>query len=663
MTDPECLDRLMEDIQVLHQNKANEKSAHIAKKSKKTVVKLPGAMTRKAQMQERKRGKMKTGLVFSTDGVYFFTSKRLLSLYERTKHHHILQRKLVNNTKMTDRDRFSFNQAWNDCDEKHDHLAKLLREAHNSRTCLRCHCKDDRKEKHVIARATRMEYTQKLSNDRKRERKEEEKTAANKDCQDELDQSTGQIGSSSKEESIIRERTEQENMRKSVVDGTFMDFTVGMKEQIKYTYLLFILSLDDVTQQSIDMEVELLVEKERRRKEENMKLLAFNQFDNNPNQSDHSDVDAVVDENDETNSDTEADQFASDMEYVETSSEENDGPCDDDGSTKNDGRRKKQGIDSNHNRENMIVTPSLQLNFNVLYWIFFHLKSNFNIVETEGEGIFVDLTGSEGQICLCASLCAAFEYTIGFEDNIEAHEIACRLEDCLSERVRGIRKQRKYNGFSTGLYDVKKLTYDHLWIQNEWCGENKRPDGQTIDVDDNAEKTGAIYRIKERVVQDNGTQKPRWALASVLFVDTTLLKPDGYVQRRGQRRTMLSKMMAQIRLSRVFRHRRWYKNVWKGRMDAKIKLLRHHMHWLRRGTIVIVATPSKSRLGFRGHLHLDDDSVTWEGPISPVNYFSNVPEDYLMLNGRSLYVGQEPMNFSFWKKKTRSNFVGLCRKA
>ena len=196
---------------------------------------------------------MKTGLVFSTDGVYFFTSKRLLSLYERTKHHHILQRKLVNNTKMTDRDRFSFNQAWNDCDEKHDHLAKLLREAHNSRTCLRCHCKDDRKEKHVIARATRMEYTQKLSNDRKRERKEEEKTAANKDCQDELDQSTGQIGSSSKEESIIRERTEQENMRKSVVDGTFMDFTVGMKEQIKYTYLLFILSLDDVTQQSIDM--------------------------------------------------------------------------------------------------------------------------------------------------------------------------------------------------------------------------------------------------------------------------------------------------------------------------------------------------------------------------------------------------------------------------
>ena len=63
-------------------------------------------------------------------------------LYETHKNNNLILSKLVQKAEhqLAERDRFTFNQIQNDYEEKHDHLAKLIREAHEAKHGLKCKC-------------------------------------------------------------------------------------------------------------------------------------------------------------------------------------------------------------------------------------------------------------------------------------------------------------------------------------------------------------------------------------------------------------------------------------------------------------------------------------------------------------------------------------------
>ena len=105
---------------------------------------VPGAMTRSAQhdnSEKRKRKKIQSPL-FTCDGIHFFTSKKLVVLYETHKDNNFILSKLVRKYEhqLAERDRFTFKQVQDDFEEKNNHLAKLIREAHEAKNKLHCNC-------------------------------------------------------------------------------------------------------------------------------------------------------------------------------------------------------------------------------------------------------------------------------------------------------------------------------------------------------------------------------------------------------------------------------------------------------------------------------------------------------------------------------------------
>ena len=94
-------------------------------------------------------------------------------------------------------------------------------------------------------------------------------------------------------------------------------------------------------------------------------------------------------------------------------------------------------------------------------------------------------------------------------------------------------------------------------------------------------------------------------------------------------------------------------------MLKKIDLLLHQLHWLRKGALVVVATPTVlPGPGWLNSLRLAEiDAETWEGPIKHKNALNkNVKEEWLLLNGRSLYKDGGKMDFSIYRKKTHCSY-------
>ena len=189
---------------------------------------------------------------------------------------------------------------------------------------------------------------------------------------------------------------------------------------------------------------------------------------------------------------------------------------------------------------------------------------------------------------MAASLCTSFEYTIGYEDNIESHELAYRLEEFVSSRARKIKKQRKLDGYGPGDYDVEKLTKEHCWLEKEWCskrvvlppehGDSDDEESEEEDkIMDDAEQEFWIY-YEEDNGPGGGGKKPEFAPSSIVFIDSTKLKPYGFKQTRGRRKKRMTKSVAEKRLTRFFRNLSWYLKIWKSRMMKKIDILIHQLN-------------------------------------------------------------------------------------
>ena len=161
------MEQLLKDLGEMDEIKESEIIARTTA-STTTMIHLPEAMTRRSQREGKRKGKSKSTL-FTTDGVYFFSSKKLVDLHERTKNNQKLQQMLVKRSHVSDRDMFYFKQSWDDYDEKYNFLAKLLRDAQNSRTALTCSCGNDRKVKHFHAKAHRAKRTKEREMDRQEE--------------------------------------------------------------------------------------------------------------------------------------------------------------------------------------------------------------------------------------------------------------------------------------------------------------------------------------------------------------------------------------------------------------------------------------------------------------------------------------------------------------
>jgi hypothetical protein len=679
------MEQLLKDLGEMDEIKESEIIARTTA-STTTMIHLPEAMTRRSQREGKRKGKSKSTL-FTTDGVYFFSSKKLVDLHERTKNNQKLQQMLVKRSHVSDRDMFYFKQSWDDYDEKYNFLAKLLRDAQNSRTALTCSCGNDRKVKHFHAKAHRAKRTKEREMDRQEEYEKEikqsledakklQKEGKEKDVGDGEEKKNSRDPESSVEESLVRLRTERDNAGKSVLHYPFMDVSVGVYDYLRIKYLLFILSLDDVTQKSIDMEVEMLMEQERIKQEKEMSYLAFQSVDTAPHGLGASKENAEgTDSSEGESSDTEADPFEDSDEYPssteeDTSSEEEEekeGEDDSDGEAKRKKKKKKKVLTID--RDSMVVTPSMCVNFNVLWWLFYTLEQMpSKPLGKEGEGIFTDLTGSEGQLCIAASLCAGFEYTIGYEDNIESHELACRLEEFSSHRSRKMKKQRKLDGYGRGDYDVEKLTKEHCWLEKEWCSKRVvlKPEDDLSDSEeseeekimDDAEQDFWIHYEEDPGAGGGGT-KPEFAPSTVVFIDTTKIKPKGFKQMRGRRKKRLPKKLAEQRIIRFFRSITWYLKIWKDRMNKKMAELIHQMDWLRQGSVIVVVTPTMlPGPNWLNNLRLSDcDPDSWEGPIKHVNALDeSIKEEWLHLNGRSLYKDGDKMDFHIYRKKTHSPY-------
>ena len=95
------------------------------------------------------------------------------------------------------------------------------------------------------------------------------------------------------------------------------------------------------------------------------------------------------------------------------------------------------------------------------------------------------------------------------------------------------------------------------------------------------------------------------------------------------------------------------------RMNKKMAELIHQMDWLRQGSVIVVATPTMlPGPNWLNNLRLSDcDPDSWEGPIKHVNALDeSIKEEWLHLNGRSLYKDGDKMDFHIYQKKTHSPY-------
>ena len=171
---------------------------------------------------------------------------------------------------------------------------------------------------------------------------------------------------------------------------------------------------------------------------------------------------------------------------------------------------------------------------------------------------------------------------------------------------------------------------------------------------DDAEQEFWIY-YEEDNGPGGGGKKPEFAPSSIVFIDSTKLKPYGFKQTRGRRKKRMTKSVAEKRLTRFFRNLSWYLKIWKSRMMKKIDTLIHQLNWLRKDALVIVATPTiLPGPRWLNNVRLAEiDPEIWEGPIKHINALNdNVKEEWLLLNGRSLYKDGEKMDFNIYRKKT-----------
>jgi hypothetical protein len=619
------------------------------KLSQTTGIIIPGAMTRSSQHNESKKRKKKNiqKPLFTCDGIHFFTSKKLVVLYETHKDNNFILSKLVRKAEhqLNERDRFTFKQVQNDYEEKHDHLAKLMREAHEAKHRLKCKCPQtiESRIRHAKSRIRREKLVHKhllnpsfMQEQLLKEENKYNENAAKKNADMMINGSDG--STENDDDPIVR--TRDDNFRKSFAHSLFNGITIGEIDRLRLEKLMFVLAYDDVTNHSMDMEMQRLLlearlKEEELAKQEALKALGVDEIDE-VLLLESSDDDN--DEDDDSKQDDDVNPFADEDFHSESSSSEDDD--NDDGEEDEVKKVKsKDEVTSEIDRDTLVIIPTVEISFELVLWIVHILihKVQYSTLENFNRKMFCDLTGgSEGQLCCCVSMLIEFESTLSFEDSIEEHELACRFENALHNRVRRFEKERKMNGFVKGHYDPVLKCKSHEWLEHEW------------------------YFMDD-------TNQPTWSDASVIFIHASRIMPMGYENKRGKViRKKLSIQKASKRIFKFFRlGPRWYSYVWRQRKHEKLNILKEQYQWLNQGTILILAHLSDYPEQ-QTRKYIQNDTFNWEGPLVDLTGGAKTAKKFESLERRELFIpvnnideensrpppAAEQLTFEFYRKKT-----------
>ena len=451
-------------------------------------------------------------------------------------------------------------------------------------------------------------------------------------------------------------RTRDDNERKSFAHPWFNGITIGEIDRLRLEKLMFVLAYDDVTNQSIDMEMQRLLLEQRLKEEENvkqeaLKSLGFDEIDESL-LVESSDEDDDGEHNDDD--DGHQNPFADDDFYSDSSSSEDDDDDDDEGEEKDGNidefgniieKKKKDSLEASSeiDRDSLVIIPTIEVSFEVVLWIVYILinKVQYSTLESINRTMFCDLTGgSEGQLAMAVSLLMQFEQTMSFEDSIEEHELACRFENALHRKIKRFEKERKMDGFLKGHYDPCLKTNTHEWMDHEW-----------------------FWSV------DDETNQPTWSDASVLFIHASRIMPMGYENKRGKViRKKLSIQRASKRIFKFFRlGPRWYSYVWKKRRHEKLNHLKEQYQWLNKGSILILAYLSDYPEKTQTRKYIQNDTFNWEGPIIDLTGGKKTAKEFQFLERRELFIPvnnveeksrdvivppAEQLNFEFYRKKT-----------
>ena len=620
--------------------------------NKTTGIIVPYSMTRSGQHEEASRRKKRRYRppLFTCDGIHFFSSKKLVVLYETHKENNLVLSKLVRKVEhqLTERDRFTFKQVQDSYDERTNKLAKLIREAQDERNKLKCKCPQTLESRIRHAKSKLRRDNMKKARLAGREpylHEEWMKIQRKQDLRDEK-RNADAINGSEADSDIDNDpvlRTRDDDEKKSFAHPWFNEISLGEISRLRLEYLMFMLAYDDVTDHSIDMEMARLLLEQRIKQEEQAKEEALKAFGaGGTEMEDPAKASSSEESSDGTDNETSQNPFADDDFFSESSESDVDGESEEDEVEEKSRHRKRVDDASEPDRESLVIAPTVTVAFDVVVWIVYVLinKVQYSTLEDIGRKMFCDLTGgSEGGLSLAISLLLEFECTMSFEDSIEDHELACRFENALHKRVRRFEKERKMDGFVKGAYDPCLKTLNHEWIEHEW-----------------------YWSVNVK------TNQPVWADASVVFIHASRIMPMGYSNKRGKVRRELRIQKAAKRIFKFFRlGPRWHSYVWRKRKYEKLTHLKKQYQWLHKGTIMILACPTDRCKDSMTRQYILSDKFNWEGPLIDLTGGTKTAEKFKYLERRELFLhaGNEPdvrmlpqsapwgeLSIEFFRKKT-----------
>eukprot|EP00944_MAST-04C_sp_MAST-4C-sp1_P013220 g13220.t1 len=297
--------------------------------NKTTGIIVPYSMTRSGQHEEaskRKKRRYRPPL-FTCDGIHFFSSKKLVVLYETHKENNLVLSKLVRKVEhqLTERDRFTFKQVQDSYDERTNKLAKLIREAQDERNKLKCKCPQTLESRIRHAKSKLRRDNMKKARLAGREpylHEEWMKIQRKQDLRDEK-RNADAINGSEADSDIDNDpvlRTRDDDEKKSFAHPWFNEISLGEISRLRLEYLMFMLAYDDVTDHSIDMEMARLLLEQRIKQEEQAKEEALKAFGaGGTEMEDPAKASSSEESSDGTDNETSQNPFADDDFFSESS--------------------------------------------------------------------------------------------------------------------------------------------------------------------------------------------------------------------------------------------------------------------------------------------------------------------------------------------------------